>query len=173
MAVSARARVTHVGTHVVLDIGDVMAADKITPTPALPNFINVKSTSESEQFRKDLLEGSGTWRSSSLHQQQEDEEEQQRDKYTENLHSLGRMTGREVRKPSFTVTFEQVNGSKVLKIASLPLEFCLNKLCVQHIIGIFFYPRPPPPGKSRRGGCAYAQEETGGTGGVNEGHKWH
>ena len=151
MAVSARARVTHMGTNVVLDIGDVMGVDKITPTPALPNFISVKSTSESEQFRLDLLEGSGTWKSSSLQLEEAD--------MTENLHSLGRMTGKEVRKPSFTVTFEQVSGKNVLKIASLPLEFCLNKLCVQHIIGIFFYPRPPPPGKSQEEAAAHTRRK--------------
>ena len=181
MAVSARARITHLGTNVVLDIGDVMAADRITPTPPLPNFISVKSTTEGEQSRLDLLEGAGTWKSSL------EDGTSKRDGTTQSNPLWNLTAGQEqkVSKPSFTVTFEQVSGKNVLKIASLPLEFCLNRLCVQHVIGIFVYPRPPPPGKSQEEAAAHtrrkrqeAQEAlmkatsgmTAGTEGINEGN---
>ncbi len=62
-------------------------------------------------------------------------------------------------EPTFNVVFDSHNGKNVLRISSLPLQFALNKVCIQYIIHIFFYPRPPPPGKTEADAATNARRQ--------------
>jgi hypothetical protein len=152
MSLTAAARVTHLGVQVVLDLGDMCARDRITPDAVLPNLVSVKPTSEGEKSRLALLEGAGTWQSVTSLRDESLDSQRGFDATPHHSKRAGAADDDdETKKPSFTVIFERANDDKksVVRIASLPLEIALNKLCVQHIIGIFFYPKPPPPGKTQ------------------------
>lgn len=128
MALSASMKIDATGDRrIILDLGNMIAVDRITPHPTLPNIISVKRSDEINSG--DTLEA--------FHSTNSEIE------WT----LLGKMSGQAVENPSFTVKFESVQGKSSVRIASLPLEFVLNKPCIQHIMAIFFYPKPPPPGK--------------------------
>jgi Vacuolar sorting-associated protein 13, N-terminal/N-terminal region of Chorein or VPS13 len=46
--------------------------------------------------------------------------------------------------PSFSVTYENLNGKKVIRVTALPVEFTMNKECIQKLVG-FALPSPAAP----------------------------
>lgn len=46
--------------------------------------------------------------------------------------------------PSFSVTYENLNSKKVIRVTALPVEFTMNKDCIQKLIG-FALPSPAAP----------------------------
>ena len=48
----------------------------------------------------------------------------------------------ESRPPSFSVLYESFNEKTVIRISALPFEFCLNKMCIQQLLVVFFTDDP-------------------------------
>ena len=48
----------------------------------------------------------------------------------------------ESKPPSFSVVYESYNGKTLIRIAALPFEFCLNKICIQKLLSVFFTDDP-------------------------------
>jgi Vacuolar sorting-associated protein 13, N-terminal len=46
--------------------------------------------------------------------------------------------------PSFSVAYENLNGKKVIRVTALPVEFTMNKDCIQKLVG-FVLPSPAAP----------------------------
>lgn len=56
----------------------------------------------------------------------------------ENIISVKTAVDSEIEsKPSFSVLYESYNGKTVIRISALPFEFCLNKMCIQHLLAAF------------------------------------
>lgn len=104
MSLSALAKITTAGATAAIDLNNILAMDRCTPTPAIANIITVKQSL-----------------SSSL---------------------LPRALEQSARNQDFSVVFDSENGKSTLRISSLPLQFALNKICVQHLIGIFYWSNP-------------------------------
>jgi hypothetical protein len=48
----------------------------------------------------------------------------------------------ESKPPSFSVLYESFNEKTVIRISALPFEFCLNKMCIQQLLIVFFTDDP-------------------------------
>lgn len=42
--------------------------------------------------------------------------------------------------PSFSVSYEVDKGKTVIRVSALPVEFTMNKICIQQLLGFFLAP---------------------------------
>ena len=103
MSLSALAKITTAGATAKIDLSNILAVDRCTPTPAISSIITIKSQSSVTQDVAVIVQTSSS------------------------------------RSEDLSVVFDSENGKSILRISSLPLQFVLNKICVQHLIGIFYW----------------------------------
>lgn len=59
-----------------------------------------------------------------------------------NIISVKNTLDSESQPPSFSVFYESFNEKTVIRISALPFEFCLNKICIQQLLAVFFTDDP-------------------------------
>lgn len=130
MSLSAVAEMSTSGITAKVALTDILAIDQCTQTPAIANIITVKQTLAIPRVGSvEMLNGRP---SGGIHKATVAKPNA--------LPPLPRQL--DDRAPDFSVIFESQGGKSTIRISALPLQFCLNKICVQHLIGIFYWSNP-------------------------------